>query len=142
MSKICPTCGKTHEAVKFCPYCDTKVPELDPDSTRDSKQGNISYEKFNIRDLHPIALFLVFVVLGLLIIEMVLDIINGNLTYAGAKSFPIISLGIGYICGEYAASNWAPKIQGSKSWAFIIPFFTNLLGLACYWAYYRYKVGK
>jgi len=142
MSKKCPACGKTHEAVEFCPYCNTKVPELDPASTLVIESDNHSFEKFGLRDLHPIALFLVLITVGFVMVEIILAGIYGGPEYAGRKSIPIISLGIGYICGDYAASHWAPKIHGSKSWAFVIPFFTNILGLACYWLYFQYKLRK
>lgn len=52
----------------------------------------------------------------------------------------IISVVIGYLCGDYAATRFAPKINGSQTWAFMIPYAFSVLGLFCYWVYYRIRL--
>jgi hypothetical protein len=90
-------------------------------------------ENFEIRELHPLALIFAICYAGFCILEGVLSLtIFTNL----------IILAIGYICGNHAASKWAPKIQGSKTWAFMIPFLFNLLGLFFYWVYFLDKRNK
>jgi len=143
MSKICPSCGKKHMAAEVCPYCNTKIQEIDLEYVQLSEQTINSSEKFELKEIHPVALLLIFIVIGSLIVGTIFDLMNTNIgSNRGNIIFYIISFGIGYICGEHAASKWAPKINGSKTWAFIIPFFTNLIGLFCYWIYYLYKRNK
>jgi len=95
--------------------------------------------KFYFWKMHPIAIIISIIYVFLAILgSLPLD----NLSFTSLHTsliFTFIILGIGYICGEHAAKKWAPRINGSQSWAFMIPFLTNLLGFFIYWIYYKYN---
>jgi hypothetical protein len=85
------------------------------------------YKDFDILKMNTLAIVLTFVVI-------LISLCSG---IAG-----IVSIVVGYLCGDYAATRLAPKINGSQSWAFMIPFTFSLFGLLCYWIYYRYELDK
>ena len=85
------------------------------------------YKDFDILKMNTLAIILTFVVI-------LISLCSG---IAG-----IVSIVVGYLCGDYAATRLAPKINGSQSWAFMIPFTFSIFGLICYWVYYRYELDK
>lgn len=83
------------------------------------------YKDFDILKMNTIAIVFTFIVI-------LISLCSG---FAG-----ILSIIVGYLCGDYSATRLAPKINGSQTWAFMISFTFSLFGLFCYWIYYRYEL--
>ncbi|MCX6682992.1 MAG: zinc-ribbon domain-containing protein [Methanoregula sp.] len=146
MPKFCPNCGmEISDNVKFCPECGAKINsfKLNSDDIRKIEVNQLndktekviqSQTKFNFLDLPWITI--IFVTLYTCLV------LYGALSQPEKFLPGILSLLLGYWFGSYAAEKWAPKINGSRSWAFVIPYLLNLVGLGCYWLYYRFKLNK
>jgi len=85
------------------------------------------YKDFDILKMNTLAIVLTFIVI-------LVSLCSG---FAG-----ILSIIVGYLAGDYAATRMAPKINGSQQWAFMISFTFSLFGLFCYWIYYRLEMDK
>jgi hypothetical protein len=139
MPKFCPNCGvNISENTKYCPDCGADVLSFIP-GTGQSAEGPVPASDtgimFNFFNMHPVAIW----VCAIYVLYVIVDTYY-RFPIGYAVLYIVITLGIGFLCGRYAANKWAPKINGSQAWAFVLPFTTNLVGLACYWFYYKYKL--
>ena len=81
--------------------------------------------EFHVLKMHPLVIAVVFV-FGIIAV------------FDGISS--IIGLIIGSLCGYYAAKHWAPKFNGSQTWAFVIPYIFGIIGFFLYWIHYRFML--
>jgi hypothetical protein len=88
------------------------------------KNDELYQPEFHLESIHPIAIVVA-------IIYALYSLINGGL----------LQLTVGLILGWYAGKNWAPKINGSQTWAFMISYIFPIIGFICYWVYYKHKLG-
>ena len=139
MPAFCPNCGKDiHEKAKYCPECGADIASFTTKTeqpVKDPVQASCNDITFRISKLHPLAIVVCVVYALWVIVDTVF-----NHPFAYAIFYLLFTLGIGYLCGEYAAKNWAPKINGNQSWAFGLGFTFNLVGFACYWFFYKYNL--
>jgi uncharacterized BrkB/YihY/UPF0761 family membrane protein len=85
------------------------------------------YQNFDILKMHTLAIVITLII-------VLCSLFSG---FTG-----IISVIVGYLCGDYAATRLAPRVQGSQTWAFMICFLFNIFGLICYWVYVRMEEEK
>lgn len=119
----CTNCGKeiNDDSIR-CIHCGNFVGAIKGNTTNNvSENLKESTPVFKFWSLHP-----------LIIITVILWAIITILTWW----YTCISFFIGY----YMAKEWAPRINGSQSWAFAIGFFFGIFGLVGYWLYYRHKL--
>ena len=139
MAPFCPNCGvSVSEKTKYCPECGADIvsfiTKTEP-SVNSSVLAPGNDTTFKLSEMHPLAIVVCVVYTLWFIVD---TLFNHSFVYA--IFYLLFTLGIGYLCGEYAAKNWAPKINGNQSWAFSLPFTLNLIGFACYWFFYKYKL--
>ncbi|MGA2916934.1 zinc-ribbon domain-containing protein [Methanoregula sp.] len=139
MPTFCPNCGVSiGEKTKYCPECGADIVSFIT-KTEPSANGSVTASSnditFKLSKMHPLAI----VVCVVYILWAIVDTVS-NHPFVYAIFDLLFIFGIGYLLGEYAAKNWAPKINGSQSWAFGLPFTLNLIGFACYWFFYKYNL--
>ena len=126
---FCSNCGKElqDDAIR-CTHCGNFVDAVKgKTSTNLSDDSKKSTAVFKFWSMHPITIIAVVLWIIIIIISP-FDFFSWF--------YACISVFIGY----HIAKEWAPRINGSQSWAFAIGFFFGIFGLIGYWLYYRHKL--
>jgi hypothetical protein len=108
-----------------------------------TETGVQSQQEFSFWNLPIFTLLFVVLITAIVFYPVITSFQAGDPAAAGSATWrAIFFLIIGYLGGSHAAKNYAPKINGNQSWAFIIPYTFSLVGFGCYWLYYLYKRDK
>jgi predicted nucleic acid-binding Zn ribbon protein len=118
---FCRFCGANiKDGIKYCGTCGKYL----------GKNTQVIFE-FSFWKMHPLTIIFVILWIILSLIGAVISPSVNSIIYLGG-------IGWGYLWGYHIAKEYAPKINGSQSWAFIIGFMFGLIGLVCYVIHYKH----